>query len=291
MSFIALVSDSTANLYPDFVEKYGIRVIPLYIKIGDTTFKDGVDISTGEFYERLPNCDPLPITSQPSAGDFVELYQELVAAGAEAIISVHLSSGISGTINSATLAAAEMDSLPIEIVDTRCAAASHMMAVEAGALALEKGAPFEEAVAAVRRVVDQQKTVFAVDTLEYLHKGGRIGGAAALLGGLLQFKPILYFKEGKIDALERVRTSKQALLRLAEIMADWLGKEEPLQAVVMQAACPERAKALADVLPQYMNIANVRITEVPPVLGAHVGNGTVGLCCCPVSAYGPEADE
>ena len=166
-----------------------------------------------------------------------------------------------------------------------------MLAVEAGALALAKGATFEEAVAAVRQVVDQQKIVFAVDTLEYLHKGGRIGGAAALLGGLLQFKPILYFKEGKIDALERVRSSKQALVRLAEIMADWLGKEEPLQAVVMQADCPERAKAIADILPQYMNVANVRITEVPPALGTHCGNGTVGLCCCPASAYGAEAGE
>ena len=291
MSFVALVSDSTANLYPDFVEKYGIRVIPLYIKIGDTTFKDGVDISTGEFYERLPNCDPLPITSQPSAGDFVKLYQELVDAGAEAIISVHLSSGISGTVNSATLAAAEMDGLPIEIVDTRCAAASHMLAVEAGAFALARGATFEEAVAAVRQVVDQQKIVFAVDTLEYLHKGGRIGGAAALLGGLLQFKPILYFKDGKIDALERVRSSKQALVRLAEIMADWLGKEEPLQAVVMHADCPERAKALADLLPQYMNVANVRITEVPTVLGAHVGNGTVGISCCLDAIYGDGGSE
>ncbi|OGO06583.1 MAG: hypothetical protein A2Y73_04690 [Chloroflexi bacterium RBG_13_56_8] len=285
MSFTALVCDSTAALPQEFVEKHGVSVIPLYLKVGDVTYRDRVDISAEEFYQRLPSCNPLPTTSQPSAGDFVALYQDLVERGATGIISIHLSAGISGTINSATLAAAEIDSVPIEIVDTESTSVAVMFAVEAGVWALEAGATMEEALIPIRRVVEQQKLVFSVDTLEYLYKGGRIGGAAALVGSLLQFKPLLYFSEGKIDALERVRTSKRALVRMAELLADWMGSEEPVRVGVIEADCPDRGQALAELARQHMNVADLGIHTLTPVLGAHGGNGTVGLCCCPLSAF------
>lgn len=290
MSFTALVSDSTAGLSEAFVKKHNIRIVPLYLKIGEETLLDGIDISADQFYERLPLCEVLPTTSQPSVGDFSKVYHELAKQGATGIISVHLSSEISGTVSSARLAAKEMSGVRIEVVDTRSAAAAQMLAVEAGAKALESGATFDGALAAIQQVLDRQRTLFTLDTLEYLYKGGRIGGAAALLGSLLQFKPLLYFKEGRIDALERVRTSRRAPRRMIELMVDWLGKDDPLEAVVLHAACPERAQKLADLLPGHLNIAHLRIAAVPPVLGAHVGNGTMALCCCPTRVCGHSSE-
>ena len=291
MSSTALVSDSTAGLSEDFVRRHDISVVPLYLKIGETTYRDGLDITPDEFYARLPNCDVLPTTSQPSVGDFEQVYGQLAEQGVTDIISIHLSSEISGTVNSANQAASQMRGLRIEVVDTLCAAGAHRLAVETGAGCLECGASFEETVAAVMRVVDHQRTLFVVDTLEYLYKGGRIGGAAALVGSLLQFKPLLCIREGKVDALERVRVSGRALRRMVDIMGDWLGSEGPLQAMVMHAACLEEAESLAELLPQRLDVANVRIMALPPVLGAHVGNGTLGLCCCPASACGMPEQE
>lgn len=291
MSPVALVSDSTPGFSADFIQEHNIVVVPLYLQMGETTLRDGVDITADEFYRQLPVARVLPTTSQPSVGDFVQAYSKLAEQGATEIISIHLSSGISGTINSAQLAAKQMDDMRIEIVDTRSAAISHMYAVEEAAKALEAKASMDDALAAVQKVVDAQKIIFTVDTLEYLYKGGRIGGAAALVGSLLQFKPLLYFREGKIDALERVRTSRRALKRTAEIMGQWFEGQGPLHAGVMDAAATERAQALVELLPQYLDLASVRTYPVPPVLGTHVGNGTLGLCCCPASAfrYGPAA--
>lgn len=288
MSFTALVCDSTAALSEEFVERYGIRVVPLYIQIDGATYRDGVDITAEEFYRRLPHCTTLPTTSQPSAGDFGGVYRDLVEQGATGIISIHLSSGISATVNSAHVAATEIDSVPIEIVDTQSASAAHTLVVEAGAWALEAGATMEEALVPIRQVIEQQKIVFSVDTLEYLYKGGRIGGAAALVGSLLQFKPLLYFNDGIIAALERVRTSRRALMRMVELMAGWMGDEEPVRAVAIEAACKDRGEALAELVRQRMNVTDLRLDTLTPVLGTHVGNGTVGLCCCPASAFGGE---
>lgn len=291
MSFIAVVSDSTPGLNEDYVRRHRITIVPLYLKIGDKTYRDGIDITSEEFYRILPTCDPLPTTSQPSAGDFEAAYRELAAQGAEGIISVHLSSGISGTVNSARIAADNMPNLPIEIVDTRYAAGLHTLVVEAIVSALDAGATMPEAVAAGQRVIDQGKIVFVVDTLEYLYKGGRIGGAAALLGSVLQFKPLLCFKDGHIDALERVRTSTRALARTIDIMAEWMGRDTPVEAVIMHADCMERAQALAEHLPKAMNVEQVRITYIPPVLGAHVGTGTVGICACPRAVSGSKPND
>lgn len=290
MSSIAIVSDSTAGLSDAYVERHGIVVVPLYINMNGETYREGLDIKPGEFYQRLPHCDPLPKTSQPSAGDFKEVYSKLEAEGADGILSVHLSSGISGTVNSATLAVKEVD-IPVEIVDTQCAAAAHLLAVEAGVEAAESGGDLAAAAQAARDVLEAQKTLFVVDTLEYLYKGGRIGGAAALMGSLLQFKPLLYFHDGEIDALERVRTSSRAYKRMAEVMVEWMGQEEPLEVVVMQAGCPERLADLAAPLKESLPIAKLRESCVPAVLGAHAGDGTLGVCCCPISVCGEDKDS
>ena len=286
MSFVALVSDSTAGVSEEFAQEHNIRIVPLYINIGDEVFRDGLDISAEEMYERLPSCDPLPTTSQPSVGDFATVYGQLVEEGARAIVSVHLSSGISGTVNSARLAAEQLDGVPVEIVDSKTAGPAQLMAVEAGAKAIAQGQDFEGVVDVIRGVFEQQRMVFVVDTLEYLYKGGRIGGASALLGSLLQFKPLLHFVDGEIDALERVRTSNRSLKRAVEVMEEWLGSQGKLHAMVVHAACPDRVVAIVDLLEERLDLAEIRVGIVPTVLGIHTGNGTIGLCCYPVAETG-----
>jgi DegV family protein with EDD domain len=285
MSFTALVSDSTAGLSPEFVEEHNISIVPLYLKIGEQMYRDKVDITPEAFYERLPHTTPLPTTSQPSAGDFAKVYGELVEQGATAIISVLISSGISGTVSSANTAAKEFPAVRMEIVDTLTASASHMLAVEAGARAMARGADVDQTLSVIQGAIAGQKIAFTVDTLEYLYKGGRIGGAAALFGSLLQFKPLLYLTEenGTIDALERVRTSKRALSRMVEVMGEWQGTDEPLSVVAIHAACPERAQAVIDLARKRLKVSDARILPLTPVLGAHVGNGTVGISACPTS--------
>jgi len=284
MGKIAVLTDSCSSLPADYVAQHNIHIIPLYLLVDGKTLRDGLDITSEEFYELLPKAKPLPTTSQPSVGDFVEAYGALVAAGATDIVSVHITSGISGTVNSAQLAAKEINGARIEIIDTQCVEAAEVAITEAAVAAVERGASMDEVIAAARRVVEQQRTVFTVDTLEYLYKGGRIGGGTALVGSLLQFKPLLHFVDGKITALERQRTTARAMRRLVELQCEWVGKTEPQRAVIMQAACPERAEELSALITQEMNIADVLIVPLSPVIGTHTGNGTLGLMCCPMSA-------
>jgi len=288
MGFVGLVSDSTAGLPLDIVERHGVRIVPLYISFGEDVYREGVDLSYETFYEQLPGADPLPTTSQPSPGDFAKAYSELAGAGAESIISIHLSSGISGTISSAQLAAKEVG-IPVSILDTQCAAAMHRLTVEAAAASIALGGGHEEAVRAAEAVIANHRTAFVVDTLEYLHKGGRIGGAAALLGSMLQLKPILHFVDGQITSLEKVRSSARALDRLVEIMVERMGPGEPMRIILMQSACPDRAEAAAAMLEQRLQVATIDSVLLTPVIGAHVGPGTLGICCCP-SRLAPRAD-
>lgn len=282
MSAIAIVADSTASLPQEYVEKHDIHVIPLYLHMQGEMLRDGVDITPSEFYERLPQCDPVPTTSQPSAGDFIKLYRRLVDEGATGIVSVHISSPLSGTVNSARLAVEQLEGVPVEIVDTLSTVGGICLPVEAGVAARAAGADLQGIVAAMQAVVEAQKIIFAVDTLEYLYKGGRIGGAAALLGSMLQFKPILYLNEGKIEALERVRTSKKALLRILAVAQEWMGSV-PVRVITMGSACPDRVQELESELHKYLNVESVTSVPLSPAIGTHVGNGTVGLCCCPAS--------
>jgi DegV family protein with EDD domain len=280
---IALVTDSTAGLSPQFAQLHGIEVVPLYIRIGDETYRDGVDIMPDVFYERLPTLAHLPTTSQPSVGDFATVYRRVIERGASAILSIHLSSGLSGTVNSARLAAEQVDGTPVEIIDMASASAAHQIAVERAAEVLAEGADLASAAHAARAVADGQKTLFTVDTLEYLYKGGRIGGASALAGSILQIRPILFFRDGHIAALERVRKSARALQRMVDIMVDWLPAGEPVRAVLMEAACRERAEQLRGLLASRLQIAQTEVVPLSPVIGAHVGTGTLGICCCPMA--------
>jgi DegV family protein with EDD domain len=280
-----LVVDSTAALNQEYVERHHISVVPLYVRMDDDTYRDGVDITADQFYERLPHCRALPTTSQPSAGDFEKVYRQLVADGAEGILSIHLSSVISGTVNSALLAKEQIQDVPIQVVDTRSVSGGHQLIVEGGVNALAAGADLDQAVAVVQALVEAHRIVFTVETLEYLYKGGRIGGAAALVGSLLQFKPLLSFENGRVEALERVRTSKRALARMVDVMAEWMGDQQ-LEILIMEAQCPETGQAVADHVSTRLNVSRVRRTGLTPVIGTHGGPGTVGICAVPAALYG-----
>lgn len=286
MGSIAIVVDSTAGMTEAYAQEHGVSVIPLMIQMQGESLREGIDITADAFYARIVDCDPLPTTSQPSAGEFLALYRRLVEAGAEGIVSIHLSSGISGTVNSATLAAADLQSCPVVVVDAQSAATSALFATEAAVRSAEAGTSLDHVAKAAQDVLDAQRTLFAVGTLEYLHKGGRIGGAAALFGSLLQVKPLLYFQDGRIDSLEKVRTTAKALSRTVELMAEWMGSDTPVIARVIHAASPERAEKLMDMAKARLNVVEMRVGEVSPVLGAHTGPGTVSLCCCPAAAAG-----
>jgi len=276
MTKIALVTDSTPCLTPELVEKYNIHIVPLKIQWENETLLDGIDISPTEFYARLEHAKSLPTTSQPSPQDFRKVFDRLIP-DYDGILVILISSGISGTVASAQSAAAEFSALPLEIIDTRLAAGSQAIVVLAAARALEQGASLEEAAEIVKRAIENMHVFFIVDTLEYLHKGGRIGGASRYMGTLLDIKPVLFLTpDGKIDALERVRTRRKALDRLVELLVDNAGKK-PAHLCVFHATALEAAQDVMERASAQMNCRESLLLDLGPAIGSHVGPGTVGV--------------
>lgn len=285
MAKIVLVTDSSATLPLELMQRYGIHVIPLYIHFGTEVLCDGQDITPTEFVERLKRASTLPTTSQPSVGDFMEFYRELIPQ-AEAIISIHLSSGLSGTVASALGArqalmdeAAEKGEEPpvIHVVDSTVVSVGLELLVTAAARAIEAGETVESVLRIVDDLIAQIRVIFVVDTLEYLHKGGRIGGASALLGSMLQLKPILHFNEGRIDVLEKVRTAKKAKQRLLTIMEECVGQECTVHAAITHVNALGEAEMLREQLTGCFTCEELSVSELSPAVSVHVGPGAVGV--------------
>jgi DegV family protein with EDD domain len=271
---IAILTDSTANVPSEWVQQYNIRVIPLKIHWENETFRDGVDITPNEFYMRLCQSKSLPTTSQPSIDDFLQVYESL-ADQADGIIAPLISSGISGTVASAQAAAREFSRVPIEIIDTHTTTVGQAMIVLAAARAAAQGKSLQEVRQLADEVVRHSHVFFAVDTLEYLHRGGRINGASRYLGMALDIKPILFLNsEGKIDALERVRTKRKALQRLVTL-AEEKAIGHSVHVGIVHANAPQVAKELRDEVAQRLNCKEIFISELSPAIGVHVGPGTV----------------
>lgn len=276
MSNVAILTDSTTFLPSDVIQAHGIHVVPLKVLWDGEAYQDGIDISPSEFYTRLATSSTLPTTSQPSVHDFLEAYETL-AATHEAIVAPLISSGISGTVESAVIAARQFQRIPVYVVDTLATSAAQALVVLAAARAAARGQPAEAIAQHAQVLVKKMRTYFVVDTLKYLHKGGRIGGASHYLGTALSIKPILYFtEEGKIDALERVRTRRKALRRLLELVTTAAG-ETPVHIGVIHAEAPKQADILRETLEQQLNCQESIMLELSPVLGVHVGPGTVGV--------------
>jgi DegV family protein with EDD domain len=277
MNNIAILTDSTANLPAKWVEQYAIGVIPLKIHWGNETNLDGIDLTPEEFYIRLSNSKHLPTTSQPSIQDFLMAFENMADEGAAGIVVPLISSGISGTVDSAQAAALQFTRVPVEIIDTHVTSMGQVLILLAAARAAEQGKSLQEVRYAADEVVKCLHVFFAVETLEYLHRGGRIGGASRYLGTTLAIKPILFFNsEGKIDALERVRSKRKSWQRLIEL-AEEQANGRPVHVGIAHANAPGAGQKFRDEVGQRLNCKEIFTVELSPVIGVHVGPGTVGI--------------
>jgi DegV family protein with EDD domain len=287
MPKVAVVTDSTASLTAEVAEQHGIVVVPLQVIIGAKSYDDGVDAEASPEHVAAALREFLPVsTSRPSPGIVLEAYERAAAEGAEEIVSVHVSGEVSATFESALLAA-KQSPVRVHPVDSRQIGAGTGYAAVAAAEVVAAGGTAEEAASAARRRAENTVSLFYVDTLEYLRRGGRVGAAAALFGSALAVKPILQIADGRIGPCEKVRTSGRALARLAELAAEAAG-EQDVDITVCHLAAPDPASALAASLSERLvaNLAGrpVSVTEVPAVLGAHVGPGLVGVTVAPLTS-------
>ena len=272
---VHLVCDSTADLDPAFRAEHTVRVVPLKVIFGDETFADGVDITADDFYARLAAPGPFPRTSQPTPAEFEDVFRELGADGG-AIICTTISADLSGTYASATQARAALPDLDIRVVDTRSVAVGHYAAVREAVRIIESGGDADGVVSGIGAVGSTDKVLFTVETLEFLRRGGRIGGARALLGSVLDIKPILEIRDGVIEAVGRVRTYPRAIDRVVEdcrVAAEAWGDAE---VVVAHANRPQIAAELVERLRPLVS-GEPALTVVGPVVGCHSGPGAIGL--------------
>jgi DegV family protein with EDD domain len=277
MSKIAVITDSTAYIPKDLVQKHNLTVMPQVLIWGSETLRDGVDIQPKEFYIRLKSVSILPTTSQVTIGAFKETFDQLLGEGYE-ILAVLLSSKLSGTIDSAVQAKAMLPAgAPVEIVDSQTTAmALGFPAIEAARLAA-KGGSLKECKELAMRACQQTGLVFAVDTLEFLHRGGRIGGASRFLATALNIKPILELENGKVEAIERVRTRSRSLARLVELIEERVNGRKGIHLATLHANAEEDARQLLAMAQGRLDIVETVLAEVSPVVGNHAGPGTVGL--------------
>ena len=277
---VKVVTDSASDIPAEVAGELGISVVPCTIFFGSDAFKDGVEITKEEFFHRLTTGNVMPTTTQPSVGDFLEAYKPLVEAGHD-IVSVHVSGKLSGTVNSARLAAEELSGATVEIVDTELASMGVALAAKAAANAAAAnaaagGADAAGAAEAARGSAANTEVFVVPDTLEYLKRGGRIGSAQALLGSLLSMKPILKLTDGEVHPHEKVRTKGKAVQRMREIAAAGGPYRE---AAVMHWVTDEEAASMADHLAQFT--ANPVLNgSIGASIGAHAGPGVIGFALC-----------
>ena len=277
MTRMAFVTDSTAYLPEALRSKYEISVAPQVLIWGEETLEDGVDIQPSQFYERLKTAAVMPTTSQATIAAFQKIFEPLVAKG-RPILAMLLSSKLSGTIQSAEQAKAMFPHARIDIVDTESCAMAMGFQVLAAARAAEQGKSLEAVVELARGAKQYTGVVLVVDTLEFLHRGGRIGGANRFLGTALSIKPLLELRDGVIEAIERVRTKSKANARLVDLLEDRIAGRGNLRLAVLHAAAEPEARALLQVASERLHPIETVFSEVSPVVGAHIGPGTLGLC-------------
>jgi DegV family protein with EDD domain len=271
----AIVVDSTAD-FPEAPGRFpNWRIVPLYVRFGDESFRDYVDLTPADFYTRLRGSPVMPTTSQPTPGDFQAVYEGL--GGYERVYSLHIAGTLSGTVESARTAAAEFGDR-IRVIDTETASAAEAMLGLAIQRRLERGTTDEEVEELVRRHRNDSQLIFTLDTLDYLARGGRIGRAAAWAGGLMRVKPILTIRAGEVVPLKRVRGNQRAFHEF--ITAFESGSEDGpgLRVAIADADAPDRSEALKELVQRTRPQAQLElVTTLGPVIGTHAGPGTVGL--------------
>ena len=277
MSKVAIITDSTAYLPEDLVAAYNITVVPLVVIWDDETLLDNVDITPSEFYQRLATAKNMPSTSQATIKAFSDAFEELSSEGYD-ILTIVLSSAISGTLDSAIQAKKQFPNATIELLDSQSTSLPLAYMALAAARAAKRGSTIKECIQIVELIRENTQIFFAVETLEFLHRGGRIGGASRFLGTALNLKPILQLEQGKIEALERVRTSKRAHDRLIELLELGINGRSQINLIgVVGAAAPDAAAQLLDKIKHRFTPDEIMVANISPVLGTHTGPGTVGV--------------
>ena len=276
MKKVAIVTDSTAYLPQEYIDSLPIRVVPLTLNWDGQSYRDGIDIKPDEFYTRLGKSNTLPTTSQATVKDFSDVYEALMDEG-YAILTMPISSSISGTVNSAFQAKALYPKAEIEVIDTRLVSMALGFQVLAAARAAKDGASLEEVKQIAIQAYDHIGVYFVVDTLKYLHAGGRIGGAKRLLGTALKIKPVLAIKEGKIEAVKSVITFSKALDAMIELIENDTQGKTPVRVSVFHALADEAARALLERTVKHFNAVEGILSYVSPVVGSHVGPGTISI--------------
>ena len=270
---IRVVTDSVSDIPADIVAELGITIVPAYVRFGNTDYKDGVELTTDEFFDRLLNGPDFPATSQPSVGDFSQVY-ESVANGADGIVSVHVSSKLSGTVNSAQQGAGVANvGCPIEVVDTFQASMGSGLVAIAAAKAARDGGSLQEVAAAANAAKSRCQCICLLDTLEYLVKGGRIGKAQGMIGSLLKIKPMIILRDGEVDNFAKERTRRKAVSRLQRAAGEF-GSVESL--AVMYSTSSDEAERLAETLRPAVS-GDTTIARVGPALGTYVGPNALGI--------------
>ncbi len=276
MPKVAILTDSGANLPQALVAQYPITVISQTLIWDDKSYLDLVDIQPSEFYRRLANSKSIPTTAQPSPAVFKAAFQALLSQGYD-ILAIAISARLSGTMQSAEQAKADLPGANIEVVDSEAASLAQGWQVLTAARTAAAGASLAECVETARKARENSGVYFVVDTLEYLHRGGRIGGGARFLGTALNLKPVLMLREGVIEPIERVRTQRKAFARLLELVTESVQGKHPLRIGVLDANNPEGAAYLRQQIEQNLHPDEIMQNSVSPVIGTHAGPGTVGI--------------
>ena len=273
---VKIIGITSSGLEPDDAQRYGITIVPLRVNFGDETLRDGVDISKDGFLKRLAASKIFPTTSQPPAGEFLELYQQYRAEGHD-VLCVVLSNKLSGTWLSAHTARQQLGDEHVAVFDTlNIAAGEATQLIEAARMA-QAGKSVDEIVKRIDAMRDHVRLYFVLDTLEYLAKGGRVGNAQAFIGSVLQMKPILEIRNGLVEGAERIRTRSKAHARLRAIVAEAMHGKTKAQMSVMYTAHKDRALDLADELKRIYHLAECPVYAMSPAVSAHTGPGALGV--------------
>ncbi|KKB74405.1 DegV family protein [Bacillus sp. TH008] len=272
----AVVTDSTAYIPKELRDNHNIHMIPLNVIFGEASYKEEVDMSWKDYYKEVKAHEDLPTTSQPAYGELIALYEKL-GETYDAVISIHLSSGISGTYNSAVSADGMLENVKVYPFDSEISCmAQGFYAIEAAEMA-EKGAPPEEILSHLDHMKTSMRAYFMVDDLSHLQRGGRLSGAQAFIGSLLKVKPILHFENKLIVPFEKIRTKKKALNRLFELFDEDAGTGKPMRAVVIHANREKEADQIIEELSQKYPHVELYKSYFGPVVGTHLGEGAMGI--------------
>ncbi|AMW98127.1 DegV family protein [Rummeliibacillus stabekisii] len=272
----AIVTDSTAYLSEDEIKDLNIHVVPLSVIFEGESYEEGVDLDVGTFYKKVREEKELPKTSQPPIGKFVSLFEKL-AKDYDEVVTIHLSSGISGTYQGAVQAGEMVKNLDVHGFDSEIACyVQGFYVIEAGEMA-KQGASAKEIIAKLEEVKKTVRAYFMVDDLAHLQRGGRLSAASALIGGLLQVKPILHFQDKVIVPFEKIRTRKKALKRIEDLLCEDVSVHPNIKASVIHGNCEEEGKEWMRILQEKYPSVEFTLSYFGPVIGTHLGEGSLGL--------------